>query len=85
MDEPADFDFDLDRSTEQAWAQFTDRLAEVVSVIDDNGSLTIGTPSLRDEMVPYVRFVQIDPDDLATMRESCCRPPATPIWAPRPS
>lgn len=63
MDEPADFDFDLDRSTEQAWAQFTERLAEVVSVIDDNGSLTIGTPSLRDEMVPYVRFVQIDPDD----------------------
>ena len=59
MDEPADFDFDLDRSIEQAWAQFTERLAEVVSVIDDNGSLTIGTPSLRDEMVPYLSLIHI--------------------------
>lgn len=33
--------FDLDRSTEQAWETFTDRLDEVLSVMDDTSDLTI--------------------------------------------
>lgn len=51
----ADAEFDLDRSMAQAWEQFTDRLAEVVSVIDD-GELTIGTLSSNDDPAPFVRF-----------------------------
>ena len=62
MDEPPDFAFDLDRSTAQAWDQFTERLAEVVSVIDDDGELTISTMSARNDPTPFIRFVQDDPD-----------------------
>lgn len=65
MEEPLDFEFDLDRSTAEAWSQFTDRLAEVISVIDDNGELTIGTLSTSDEPAPYLRFTQEDPADPA--------------------
>lgn len=63
MEEPLDFEFDLDRSTAEAWTQFTGRLAEVISVIDDNGELTIGTLSTSDDPAPYVRFTQEDPRD----------------------
>lgn len=52
MDEPPDFAFDLDRSTAQAWDQFAERLAEVVSVIDDDGELTISTLSARTDTAP---------------------------------
>ncbi len=48
--------FDLDRSTAQAWAEFEGRLAEVVSMIDDSGDLTIGTDTGAVERGPYVRF-----------------------------
>ena len=68
MDEPPDFAFDLDRSTAQAWNQFAERLAEVVSVIDDDGELTISTLSARTDTAPFIRFVQDDPgcsDDTA--------------------
>lgn len=61
MEEPSDFEFDLDRSTAQAWSQFTQRLAEVISVIDDAGELTIGTLSTSDDPAPFVRFTQHDP------------------------
>lgn len=36
-------DFDLDRSIAEAWAGFTERLAEVVSVMDPGGTLTLGS------------------------------------------
>lgn len=49
-------DFDLDRSISQAWSQFRDRLAEVVSVIDDEGELRIGTLSSTADPAPYVLF-----------------------------
>lgn len=58
MDEAADFDFDLDRSTDQAWSGFAERLAEVISVIDDGGVLTIGTPATGEDQAPFVRFTQ---------------------------
>lgn len=35
--------FDIDRSTQQGWAEFQLRLSEVISVIDDSADLTIGT------------------------------------------
>lgn len=36
-------DFDLDRSIAEAWAGFTERLAEVLSVMDPGGTLTLGS------------------------------------------
>lgn len=51
-----DFDFDLDRSTGEAWAEFEARLAEVISMIDDSGDLTIGTESGSNDPAPFVRF-----------------------------
>ncbi|MDO4411842.1 YbjN domain-containing protein [Cutibacterium sp.] len=61
MEEQPDFAFDPDRSTAQAWGQFTERLAEVVSVIDDDGELTISTLSAHNDPTPFIRFVQDDP------------------------
>lgn len=50
-------DFDLDRSTAQAWRNFEERLAEVVSVMDDTQDLTIGSVAVTTtETVPFVRF-----------------------------
>nr|WP_307804383.1 YbjN domain-containing protein [Microlunatus capsulatus] len=49
-------DFDLDRSTEQAWTDFQARLAEVVSVMDDSADLTIGVESVSEEPAPFLRF-----------------------------
>lgn len=49
-------DFDIDRSTAQAWAEFTDRLAEVISMIDDSDDLTIGTVADAGGPPPFVTF-----------------------------
>jgi hypothetical protein len=49
-------DFDLDRSTAQAWAEFQSRLSEVTSMIDDTADLTIGTASEGKGPAPYVRL-----------------------------
>lgn len=49
-------DFDLDRSTAQAWTEFQARLAEVVSVIDETADLTIGVESVSEQPAPFVRF-----------------------------
>ena len=49
--------FDIDRSTEQAWAEFRTRLSEVISVIDETADLVIGTESERTEDGgPFVSF-----------------------------
>ncbi|MGA4507624.1 T3SS (YopN, CesT) and YbjN peptide-binding chaperone 1 [Propionibacteriaceae bacterium G1746] len=57
-------DLDIDRSIATAWESFADRLAEVVSVIDDGGQLTIGTMSASDDPAPFIRFTHVhdDPD-----------------------
>jgi hypothetical protein len=47
-------DFDLDRSTAQAWAEFQSRLSEVISVIDDTADLTIWTTSEGNGPRPFV-------------------------------
>ena len=49
-------DFDLDRSTSEAWSAFEVRLAEVISMIDESGDLTIGTESGSSDPTPFVRF-----------------------------
>jgi hypothetical protein len=48
-------DFDLDRSTAQAWTEFSARLAEVISMIDESADLTIRSFSAGDEP-PFVRL-----------------------------
>ena len=55
-------DFDLDRSTDQAWTDFQARLAEVVSVMDDTADLTIGVESVSEEPAPFLRFSADRPD-----------------------
>jgi hypothetical protein len=47
-------DFDLDRSTAQAWAEFQSRLSEVISMIDDTADLTIRTTSGGNGPPPFV-------------------------------
>jgi hypothetical protein len=47
-------DFDLDRSTAQAWAEFQGRLSEVISLIDDTADLTIRTTSGGNGPPPFV-------------------------------
>jgi hypothetical protein len=47
-------DFDLDRSTAQAWAEFQGRLSEVISMIDDTADLTIRTTSGGNGPPPFV-------------------------------
>jgi len=49
-------DFDLDRSTAQAWAEFQNRLSEVISMIDDTADLTIGIESVGSGSPPFVRL-----------------------------
>jgi hypothetical protein len=48
-------DFDLDRSTAEAWAGFQTRLSEVISMMDDSGDLTISVES-EGEAAPFLRF-----------------------------
>lgn len=56
-------EFDLDRSTAQAWRNFGERLSEVVSVMDDTQDLTIGSvSSTTAEQVPFVRFSAVSRD-----------------------
>jgi hypothetical protein len=49
-------DFDLDRSTAQAWAEFQNRLSEVISVIDDTADLMIQTTSGGNGPPPFIRL-----------------------------
>lgn len=50
-------DFDLDRSTDEAWSDFTVRLADVISHMDAGATLTIGSLATEQEGTsPYVLF-----------------------------
>jgi hypothetical protein len=59
-------DFDIDRSTAQAWAEFQSRLSEIISMIDDSGDLTIGTESATDDAAPFVTFSSPERDRVRT-------------------
>jgi hypothetical protein len=54
-------DFDLDRSTAQAWAEFQSRLSEVITLIDDTADLTIGTESGGNGPTPFVKLSSPQP------------------------
>ncbi len=61
MDDPNNgsevYDFDLDRSTDEAWSDFAARLAEVVSHMDPGASLRIGSLATEQEgTAPFVVF-----------------------------
>ncbi|MDR1214874.1 MAG: YbjN domain-containing protein [Propionibacteriaceae bacterium] len=53
-------DFDLDRSTEQAWSGFEARLSEVLSMMDATEPLTLSTLDGEAGLSGYVRFVARD-------------------------
>ena len=55
-------EFDIERSIATAWEAFAERLAEVVSVIDDGGQLTIGTLSASEDPAPFIRFTHLEGD-----------------------
>lgn len=67
-------EFDIDRSIATAWETFAERLAEVVSVIDDGGSLTIGTLSASDDPAPFIRFTHIEGDPDLIQVEAASNP-----------
>lgn len=48
-------DFDLDRSIAEAWSEFTERLAEVVSVMDPGGTFRLSSLTGTDQS-PFVSF-----------------------------
>lgn len=51
------YDFDLDRSTDEAWSDFAGRLAEVISHMDPGASLRIGSLATEQEgTAPFVVF-----------------------------
>lgn len=49
-------DFDIDRSTDQAWDSFGERLAEVLSMMDDGAALRLGTLAPDDDVSPYIAY-----------------------------
>lgn len=62
--------FDLDRSTAQAWADFEQRLAGVISVVDETADFTVGCVTVNADQVPYVRFHSLDRDTLVATAAS---------------
>ncbi|MBK8446382.1 MAG: hypothetical protein IPL41_06780 [Micropruina sp.] len=69
MDEPINpsevHDFDLDRSTDEAWTDFTVRLADVIAHMDAGATLTIGSLATEQEGTsPYVLFRCLPQDAL---------------------
>lgn len=59
-------DFDIDRSTAQAWDEFEARLSEVVSMIDDSTDLRIGIESASGDPNAYVNFSSPEPGEVRT-------------------
>ena len=49
-------DFDIDRAISQAWAEFATRLAEVLSMVDESGDLTISTSTGDGVPDSFLRF-----------------------------
>jgi len=49
-------DFDIDRSTEEAWGAFGGRLSEVLSMMDDGAELTLGMLAPDDDASPFISY-----------------------------
>ena len=55
-------DFDIDRAIAHAWAEFGTRLAEVLSMVDESGDLTISTSTGDGAPDSFLRFSSPDRD-----------------------
>lgn len=57
-------DFDLDKTTQRAWDDFSDRLAEVLSVMDATSDLSISVVASRAQLAepPVIRFSFVEPE-----------------------
>lgn len=57
-------DFDLDKTTQRAWDDFSDRLAEVLSVMDATSDLSISVVASRAQLMepPVIRFSFVEPE-----------------------
>lgn len=69
--------FDFDQSLATAWARFSARLAEVLSMMDDTEPLTL-VPYEADDDRWYVRFVSPAPDQVTAVVPAQWRPDYTP-------
>ena len=49
-------DFDIDRSTDEAWDAFGGRLSEVLSMMDGGAELTLGTLAADDDASPFIAY-----------------------------
>lgn len=49
-------DFDLDRSTDEAWDAFSGRLSEVLSMMDGGAELTLGMLAPDDDAAPFIEY-----------------------------
>ncbi|MGV8849837.1 MAG: T3SS (YopN, CesT) and YbjN peptide-binding chaperone 1 [Propionibacteriaceae bacterium] len=49
-------DFDIDRSTDEAWHSFAERLSEVLSMMDEDAELRLGTLAPDDDVSPYIAY-----------------------------
>ena len=49
-------DFDIDRSTDEAWDAFSQRLSEVLSMMDGGAELTLGMLAADDDTAPFIEY-----------------------------
>jgi hypothetical protein len=49
-------DFDIDRSTDEAWHDFSQRLSEVLSMMDGGAELTLGVLAPDDDASPCIAY-----------------------------
>ncbi len=49
-------DFDIDRSTDEAWDAFSQRLSEVLSMMDGGAELTLGMLAPDDDTAPFIEY-----------------------------
>jgi len=49
-------DFDIDRSTDEAWDAFGGRLSEVLSMMDGGAELTLGMLAPDDDTSPFIEY-----------------------------
>jgi hypothetical protein len=49
-------DFDIDRSTDEAWDAFGERLSEVLSMMDAEAQLRLGVLAPDDDVSPYISY-----------------------------
>ena len=81
-------DFDLDRTTKQAWDDFTERLADVLSVMDASADLTISAVNgaETDESPPAVRFSAVEPGVIEAVLVGVDSPRLTELgWTSSPN